>query len=63
VTDMRSVPLGSTDDGRLVIPATVNGRQIGLLARPWHTLLETLRDQAGLYGVREERRRAERTAS
>jgi carbon-monoxide dehydrogenase small subunit/isoquinoline 1-oxidoreductase alpha subunit/xanthine dehydrogenase YagT iron-sulfur-binding subunit len=40
------------DYGRLVIPATVNGRPEELRARPWHTLLETLRD-TGLFGVRE----------
>jgi carbon-monoxide dehydrogenase small subunit/isoquinoline 1-oxidoreductase alpha subunit/xanthine dehydrogenase YagT iron-sulfur-binding subunit len=40
------------DDGRLVIPATVNGRSERLRARPWHTLLETLREM-GLFGVRE----------
>ncbi|HUR05462.1 MAG TPA: (2Fe-2S)-binding protein, partial [Nonomuraea sp.] len=53
MTDARVDSLGSTADGRLVIPATVNGRQVSLLARPWHTLLDTLRDQEGLYGVRE----------
>jgi carbon-monoxide dehydrogenase small subunit/isoquinoline 1-oxidoreductase alpha subunit/xanthine dehydrogenase YagT iron-sulfur-binding subunit len=40
------------DDGRLIIRATVNGRSEELRARPWHTLLETLRD-IGLFGVRE----------
>jgi carbon-monoxide dehydrogenase small subunit/isoquinoline 1-oxidoreductase alpha subunit/xanthine dehydrogenase YagT iron-sulfur-binding subunit len=39
-------------DGRLLIPVTVNGRREDLRARPWHTLLETLRD-IGLFGVRE----------
>ncbi len=53
MTESNATQLGSTDDGRLVIPATVNGRQVRLVARPWHTLLETLRDQEGLYGVRE----------
>ena len=54
MTDMRNQgDVTATDDGRLVIAATLNGRQATLVARPWHTLLETLRDQEGLYGVRE----------
>lgn len=55
MTDVRSAPaeLGTTEDGRLVVPVTVNGRPVTLKVRPWHTLLETLREQQGLFGVRE----------
>jgi len=37
----------------MVVPVSVNGRPQELVAQPWHTLLDTLRDQLGLYGVRE----------
>ena len=53
MTERRLDALATADDGRLAIPTTVNGRTVTLVARPWHTLLETLRDQEGLYGVRE----------
>ncbi len=54
MTDRRAQgEVTATEDGRLAIPAMLNGRQTTLVARPWHTLLETLRDQEGLYGVRE----------
>lgn len=57
MTDVRTSgaagELAATEDGRLVVPTTVNGREVTLKVRPWHTLLETLRDQQGLFGVRE----------
>ena len=40
-------------DGRVTVSTTVNGREVELTPRPWHTLLETLRDEADLFGVRE----------
>lgn len=41
------------DDGRSAVSTTINGRTVELRPRPWHTLLETLRDQENLFGVRE----------
>jgi aerobic-type carbon monoxide dehydrogenase small subunit (CoxS/CutS family) len=40
-------------DGRVVVSTTVNGNATELTPRPWHTLLETLRDEGSLFGVRE----------
>ena len=51
MTELLREPRGG-DDGRLIIDATVNGRAEQLRARPWHTLLESLRE-LGLFGVRE----------
>jgi aerobic-type carbon monoxide dehydrogenase small subunit (CoxS/CutS family) len=38
---------------RVTVSTTVNGRPTELTPRPWHTLLDTLRDEADLFGVRE----------
>jgi carbon-monoxide dehydrogenase small subunit/isoquinoline 1-oxidoreductase alpha subunit/xanthine dehydrogenase YagT iron-sulfur-binding subunit len=51
MTDLLEGP-SVAEDGRLIIPATINGRPGELRARPWHTLLESLRE-LGLFGVRE----------
>jgi carbon-monoxide dehydrogenase small subunit/isoquinoline 1-oxidoreductase alpha subunit/xanthine dehydrogenase YagT iron-sulfur-binding subunit len=51
MTELASEPRVG-DDGRLIIDATINGRPEQLRARPWHTLLESLRE-IGLFGVRE----------
>lgn len=40
-------------DGRVTVSTTVNGTPTELTPRPWHTLLETLRDEQDLFGVRE----------
>jgi carbon-monoxide dehydrogenase small subunit/isoquinoline 1-oxidoreductase alpha subunit/xanthine dehydrogenase YagT iron-sulfur-binding subunit len=48
---MRADP--AADGGRVVVPVTINGQPTVLTPRPWHTLLDVLRDEAGLFGVRE----------
>ncbi len=40
-------------DGHLTLTLRVNGRSERVRARPHHTLLQVLRDELGLYGVRE----------
>ena len=55
MTDVQATTgeLRASGDGRLIVPTTINGRPATLTVRPWHTLLETLREQQGLFGVRE----------
>ena len=43
----------ATEAGRVVVSTTINGRPTELTPRPWHTLFDTLRDEAHLFGVRE----------
>jgi aerobic carbon-monoxide dehydrogenase small subunit len=38
---------------KLVLECTINGEPTELLVQPYHTLLETLRDTAGLTGAKE----------
>src|SRR3954468_7368182 len=38
---------------KLVLECTINGEPTELLVQPYHTLLETLRDTAGLTGTKE----------
>lgn len=41
------------DEGRVTLDVRVNGRAVRLHARPHHTLLEVLRGELKLFGVRE----------
>jgi aerobic-type carbon monoxide dehydrogenase small subunit (CoxS/CutS family) len=41
------------DAGRIVVSTTIDGRPVQLTPRPWHTLLDTLRDEENMFGVRE----------
>ena len=38
---------------RMLLPVTINGEPTELLVQPYHTLLEALRDSAGLTGAKE----------
>ena len=38
---------------RMLLPVTINGESTELLVQPYHTLLEALRDSAGLTGAKE----------
>lgn len=49
----RGAPLAVDDDGRLTLTLTVNGRTERVKARAHHTILQVLRDELNLFGVRE----------
>ena len=49
----RVEPLPVDEDGRLKLTLTVNGRTERVTARAHHTILQVLRDELHLYGVRE----------
>jgi carbon-monoxide dehydrogenase small subunit len=38
---------------KMILNVTINGEETELLVQPYHTLLETLRDTAGLTGAKE----------
>src|SRR3954470_19324768 len=38
---------------KMVLETTINGEAVELLVQPYHTLLETLRETAGLTGAKE----------
>lgn len=46
-------PLAVDEDGRITLTLTVNGRTERVRARAHHTILQVLRDELNLYGVRE----------
>jgi aerobic-type carbon monoxide dehydrogenase small subunit (CoxS/CutS family) len=46
-------PLPVDEDGKLTLTLTVNGRTERVTARAHHTILQVLRDELNLYGVRE----------
>jgi aerobic-type carbon monoxide dehydrogenase small subunit (CoxS/CutS family) len=46
-------PLPVDEDGKLTLTLTVNGRTERVRARAHHTILQVLRDELNLYGVRE----------
>lgn len=46
-------PLPVDEDGRLTLTLSVNGRTERVTARAHHTILQVLRDELDLYGVRE----------
>jgi len=46
-------PLFVDDDQKLTLSLTVNGRSERVRARAHHTILQVLRDELNLYGVRE----------
>jgi aerobic-type carbon monoxide dehydrogenase small subunit (CoxS/CutS family) len=46
-------PMPVDDEGRLTLMLTVNGRSERVRARAHHTLLQVLREELGLFGVRE----------
>jgi carbon-monoxide dehydrogenase small subunit/isoquinoline 1-oxidoreductase alpha subunit/xanthine dehydrogenase YagT iron-sulfur-binding subunit len=46
-------PLPVDEDGKLTLTLTVNGRAERVTARAHHTILQVLRDELNLYGVRE----------
>ena len=48
-----ATPLPVDEDGRLTLTLTVNGRRERVVARAHHTILQVLRDELNLYGVRE----------
>jgi aerobic-type carbon monoxide dehydrogenase small subunit (CoxS/CutS family) len=48
-----STPLPVDADGKLSLTLSVNGRTERVAARAHHTILEVLRDELNLYGVRE----------
>ena len=48
-----ATPLPADEDGKLSLTLTVNGRTERVAARAHHTILQVLRDQLNLYGVRE----------
>lgn len=49
----RTAPLPVDEDGKLMLTLTVNGRTERVRARAHHTILQVLRDELDLYGVRE----------
>ncbi|HEX2765391.1 MAG TPA: (2Fe-2S)-binding protein [Candidatus Limnocylindria bacterium] len=46
-------PLPTDEDGKLTLTLRVNGRTERVEARAHHTILQVLRDELNLYGVRE----------
>jgi aerobic-type carbon monoxide dehydrogenase small subunit (CoxS/CutS family) len=50
---MPSTPRPLDDEGRLTLSVRVNGRDERLRVRPTHTLLDALRGELKLFGVRE----------
>lgn len=48
-----TAPLAVDEDGKLSLTLTVNGRTERVRARAHHTILQVLRDELHLYGVRE----------
>lgn len=48
-----TAPLAVDEDGKLTLTLTVNGRTERVRARTHHTILQVLRDELHLYGVRE----------
>lgn len=46
-------PLATDEDGKITLRLTVNGRNERVRARAHHTILQVLRDELNLYGVRE----------
>ena len=46
-------PLTVDEDGKIVLTLTVNGRTERVRARAHHTILQVLRDELNLFGVRE----------
>lgn len=46
-------PIAVDEDGKLTLTLNVNGRSERVKARGHHTLLQVLRDELNLYGVRE----------
>ena len=48
-----AAPLPVDEDGKLSLTLTVNGRSERVTARAHHTILQVLRDELNLFGVRE----------
>ena len=46
-------PLPTDEDGKITLTLNVNGRTERVRARAHHTILQVLRDELSLYGVRE----------
>jgi len=51
--DNGATPLPVDEDRKLTLTLTVNGRNERVRARAHHTILQVLRDELNLYGVRE----------
>lgn len=52
-TSTAAKPLAVDDEGRITLDLQVNGRPERVRARAHHTILQVLRDELNLYGVRE----------